>query len=52
MKANLKFAVSFCCLLGTSMYSALAQGFVNLDFEAVTGHFKTSHERSNQNQPL
>lgn len=35
MKANLKFAVSFCCLLGTSMYSALAQGFVNLDFEAA-----------------
>ena len=33
MKTNLKCSFFFCCLLGASVCSGFAQGFVNLDFE-------------------
>jgi hypothetical protein len=34
VKANLKFKVSFCCLLGAAVFSGFSQDFINLDFES------------------
>lgn len=42
MKANLKFTISFCCLLGASMHSSFSQSFVNLDFNSANIPIGTS----------
>jgi hypothetical protein len=41
-KANFKFKVSFCCLLGASIYSGISQDFVNLDFNSANIPIGTS----------